>query len=74
MGVRMMAVYGLPLGLLLGGWLSERVGVLSALALLGICGLALTAGAALRWPALHRRPVLLRGPAKPDPPCKAARR
>ena len=64
MGVRMMAVYGLPLGLLLGGWLSERAGVLSALALLGLTGLALTAGAALRWPALHRPPTLLPGPAK----------
>ena len=64
MGVRMMAVYGLPLGLLLGGWLSERVGVLSALALLGLCGLALTAGAALRWPSAPRVPALRPGPAK----------
>jgi MFS family permease len=64
MGVRMMAVYGLPLGLLLGGWLSERVGVLSALALLGLCGLALSTGAALRWPSASRAPALRPAPAK----------
>ncbi|HEX2516963.1 MAG TPA: MFS transporter [Chloroflexota bacterium] len=64
MGVRMMAVYGLPLGLLLGGWLSERVGVLSALALLGLCGLALSTGAALRWPSAPRAPALRPAPAK----------
>ncbi len=64
MGVRMMAVYGLPLGLLLGGWLSERAGVLSALALLGLCGLALSAGAAVRWPAPARAPALHPAPAK----------
>jgi MFS family permease len=64
MGVRMMAVYGLPLGLLLGGWLSERVGVLSALALLGLCGLALSTGAALRWPSAPRAPTLRPAPAK----------
>jgi MFS family permease len=64
MGVRMMAVYGLPLGLLLGGWLSERVGVLSALALLGLCGLALSTGAALRWPSAPRAPALRRAPAE----------
>jgi hypothetical protein len=64
MGVRMMAVYGLPLGLLLGGWLSERVGVLGALGALGVSGLLLSAGAALRWPALHRRAALHPAPAK----------
>jgi MFS family permease len=64
MGVRMMAVYGLPLGLLLGGWLSERVGVLSALALLGLCGLALSTGAALRWPSAPRAPALRPAPAE----------
>jgi MFS family permease len=64
MGVRMMAVYGLPLGLLLGGWLSERVGVLGALGALGVAGLLLSAGAALRWPELHRRATLHPAPAK----------
>jgi hypothetical protein len=54
MGVRMMAVYGLPMGLLLGGYLSERIGMLHTLTLLGLFGLALTAWAAARWPALVR--------------------
>jgi MFS family permease len=59
MGVRMMAVYGLPLGLLLGGYLSEQFGVPHTLTLLALLGLALTAGAALRWPALvHGQPTL----------------
>jgi hypothetical protein len=58
MGVRMMAVYGLPLGLLLGGYLSEQFGVPHTLTLLAVLGLALTAGAALRWPALvHGQPT-----------------
>lgn len=64
MGVRMMAVYGLPMGLLLGGYLSERFGVLPALEVLGIVGLGLTVGAAFKWPELLRGartvPVVLR--------------
>jgi MFS family permease len=55
MGVRMMAVYGLPMGLLLGGYLSERFGVQAALTALGLLGLGLTAAVALRWPDLLRR-------------------
>ncbi len=54
MGVRMMAVYGLPLGLLLGGYLSERFGVHHAMSTLAVLGLFLTALACLRWPALLR--------------------
>jgi len=52
MGVRMMAVYGLPMGLLLGGFLAERLGILPALTILGVFGLLMTALAALRWPEL----------------------
>ena len=62
MGVRMMAVYGLPLGLLLGGYLSERLGTLPALTALAVLGLALTTAAALRWR------VVLRGAAPATPP------
>jgi hypothetical protein len=58
MGVRMMAVYGLPMGLLLGGVLAERLGILPALNILGLFGLLMTALAALRWPALLRGRVL----------------
>jgi len=54
MGVRMLAVYGLPMGLLVGGALSERIGILHTLTALGLSGLALTAWAAARWPALVR--------------------
>ncbi len=56
MGVRMMAVYGLPMGLLAGGYLSERLGVLPALDVLGMLGLGLTIGAAFKWPELLRGP------------------
>jgi MFS family permease len=55
MGVRMMAVYGLPVGLMLGGYLSERFGVEAALTALGVLGLALTAAAMLVWPSLVSR-------------------
>ena len=54
MGVRMMAVYGLPMGLLLGGVLAERLGILPALNILGGFGLLMTVLAAFRWPALLR--------------------
>jgi MFS family permease len=58
MGVRMMAVYGLPMGLLLGGYLSEQIGVLQTLIVLGLVGLALTAWSAFHWPTLlHARPA-----------------
>jgi len=73
MGVRMMAVYGLPMGLLLGGFLAERLGILPALTVLGLVGFVLTALAAIRWPALLRAtvppapPVSPAGPARPEP-------
>jgi MFS family permease len=54
MGVRMMAVYGLPLGLLTGGFLSERLGIFTTLTVLGVLGLGLTVVAVIRWPALIR--------------------
>jgi MFS family permease len=74
MGVRMMAVYGLPLGLLLGGYLSEQLGVPRTLTLLGVLGLALTIGAAFRWPAvLHGRPTPTAAPPEaPAAPMIAA--
>ena len=54
MGVRMMAVYGLPIGLLLGGFLSERYGVQSAVAMFALAGIAGTVAAVLVWPSLVR--------------------
>ena len=41
MGIRMLAVYGLPMGLLLGGVLFETVGIANTLLLMGVSGFAL---------------------------------
>ena len=54
MGLRALAIYGLPLGLLLGGWLAEEFGVKTMLLTHALLGLGLTAAAALAWPALWR--------------------
>jgi hypothetical protein len=50
-GVRMLAVYGLPLGLLAAGLLIPRVGYRSALTLYTTLGLAVTILIGLRWRA-----------------------
>lgn len=49
MGVRMLAVYGMPLGLLLAGWLIQRFGFEATA--IGYClfGLLATGGIALTW-------------------------
>ncbi len=52
MGVRMLAVYGLPMGLLIGGGLAEVFGIQATLTIYGIVGLALTALAVVAWPQL----------------------
>jgi MFS family permease len=49
MGLRMMAIYGLPLGLLLAGALIDRVGFATAISLLASVGAALTLAIGLRW-------------------------
>jgi hypothetical protein len=51
MGVRMLAIYGLPMGLLAAGGLIERFGFTAAA--LGYCtvGLSLTVAIAVRWRA-----------------------
>ena len=49
MGVRMMAIYGVPLGLLAAGFLIERVGFAPTAALYCVFGLATTALIGLRW-------------------------
>jgi Na+/melibiose symporter-like transporter len=54
MGVRALAVYGLPMGLLIGGWLAESMGVRGSILVLGTAGMALTLAAAARWPFLLR--------------------
>ena len=51
MGVRMLAVYGLPLGLLAAGFLIDRVGYVATATLYGVVGIACTLAIALRWHA-----------------------
>ena len=55
MGIRSLGIYGLPLGLLLGGWISEDIGSAAMIGTLGAIGLAATVFAALKWPALLRK-------------------
>ena len=56
MGIRTLGIYGLPIGLLLGGWIAEEVGAQAMIGVLGGIGLVGTLGAALVWPALLRTP------------------
>lgn len=51
MGVRMLAIYGLPLGLLAAGTLIERIGFAATASLYCVVGLGLTGLIALRWRA-----------------------
>ena len=49
MGVRMLAIYGLPLGLLAAGGLIERFGYAAAASGYCLVGLLMTAVISLRW-------------------------
>ena len=49
MGVRMLAVYGMPLGLLLAGWLIERFGFVATATGYCLFGLVATGAIALYW-------------------------
>ena len=49
MGVRMLAVYGSPMGLLAAGMLIEYIGYAATALLYGGAGLAFTVLAVLRW-------------------------
>ena len=60
MGVRMLAVYGLPVGLVAGGWLIERYGVQAAITGYAVGGLISAGLAVARWPSL------LTGFARPE--------
>lgn len=51
MGVRMLAIYGLPIGLLAAGMLVERIGFTATITLYGLLGLLLTLSIALYWRA-----------------------
>jgi len=49
MGVRMLAIYGVPIGLMIAGVLIERIGFVWAASLYCVIGLALTLSIALYW-------------------------
>lgn len=49
MGVRMLAVYGLPIGLAAGGWLVENLGYVTMVLLYCGVGLSATVAIALTW-------------------------
>jgi Na+/melibiose symporter-like transporter len=51
MGVRMLAVYGLPFGLLVAGALIERIGFRATATIYAVLGFVLTALVAVRWRA-----------------------
>jgi hypothetical protein len=51
MGVRMLAIYGVPIGLLAAGALIERLGFAATASLYCAVGIGLTALIALRWRA-----------------------
>jgi MFS family permease len=52
MGVRMLAVYGLPMGLVIGGWLIELYGVRAAITGFAVGGLVAVALSVAKWPKL----------------------
>ena len=54
MGIRTLGIYGLPIGLLVGGWIAEEVGARAMIGVLGGIGLVATLVAAAAWPALLR--------------------
>jgi hypothetical protein len=49
MGVRMLAIYGLPLGLLMAGWLIPRFGFTTTATIYCIAGGLLSIGIGIRW-------------------------
>jgi predicted MFS family arabinose efflux permease len=63
MGVRMMAIYSLPVGLLIAGALIERIGFAATATLYAALGLACTILIALYWRA-HMWPALESAPAE----------
>lgn len=49
MGIRMLVVYGLPVGLLLAGAMTERIGYPATATIYAIMGIAVTAYIAIHW-------------------------
>src|SRR5262249_58888641 len=65
MGVRTLAVYGMPVGLMASGVLIERIGYPLTITVLATVGLLFTALIGIRW---RVRPLRGRGAAPPSPP------
>jgi hypothetical protein len=63
MGVRMMAIYSLPVGLLIAGTLIERIGFAATATLYAALGLICTVVIAARWRA-HMWPAAQPTPAE----------
>ena len=57
LGLRQLSVYGLPLGLLCTGFISEEYGVTVSLVTSGILGLILLAFVAVKWPRIIKQPL-----------------
>jgi hypothetical protein len=55
LGLRQLAVYGLPLGLLLSGYVAEDFGIFVALVLNGVIGIVLLLLALWFWPVMFSR-------------------
>jgi hypothetical protein len=67
MGVRMLAVYGLPLGLMACGVLIERIGYPLTMTAAALVGLLFTILIGVRWRAdLWRRPPATSRSAVPE--------
>ena len=56
LGLRQLSVYGLPLGLLCTGFISEQYGITMSLVGSGILGLILLVFVAVKWPRIIKRP------------------
>ena len=52
MGVRMLAVYALPMGMVIGGWLIEQYGVTVTITGYAVVGLLAIALSLFKWPEL----------------------
>ena len=63
MGVRMLAIYSLPVGLLIAGALIERIGFAATATLYAALGLVCTIIIALRWRE-HMWPAVESAPAE----------
>ena len=67
MGVRMLAVYGLPIGLMASGALVDRIGFAGTVTLYSVIGLGFTIAIGARWRASVWHAHDLAGPPSTQP-------